>query len=242
MRLSLHPQGPAPAPQSSAEAAAEPTRRSWLKRLGALIGGGLLAGPALAKAAPASPRGVMGVDPFIGEIMLFAGNFEVRGFAFCNGQLLPIAQNTALFSLLGTTYGGNGQTTFALPDLRGRVPMHHGQGPGLSPYFLGQSGGSETATIGTAQLPAHAHPETLVASTAPATSGNPTGLALAVPSGLDVNNDPVSVQAYGPGTPAATSAAGTTGASGGGQPIDKMPPYLALNYQIALVGIFPSRN
>ncbi|MDB5234778.1 MAG: Tail Collar domain protein [Hymenobacter sp.] len=241
MKLSLHPQGQAPAQQSSADMAAEPTRRSWLKRLGALIGGGLLAGPALAKAEPASPRGVLADGAYVGEIMLFAGNFAVQNFAFCNGQLLSIAQNTALFSILGTTYGGDGRVTFALPDLRSRVPMHFGQGPGLSNYDLGQNGGSESVTLLNSQLPSHAHAETLVASTAAATSGDPTGLALAVPSGLDVNNDPVSVKSYGPNTPAATSATSNTGASGGGQPAVTIPPYLALNYQICLNGIFPPR-
>jgi microcystin-dependent protein len=101
-----------------------------------------------------------GVDEFIGEITIFAGNFEIRGYAFCNGQLLPIAQNTALFSILGTTYGGNGQTTFGLPDLRGRVPIHSGggsQGPGLSPYDLGEMGGTETNTLLITNMPAHNH-------------------------------------------------------------------------------------
>ena len=103
-------------------------------------------------------------SPFIGQITLFAGNFAPRGWAFCNGQLLSIAQNTALFSILGTTYGGNGQTTFALPDLRGRVPVHAGQGPGLSNYDLGQQGGAESVTLTTAQMPAHTHPANANAS------------------------------------------------------------------------------
>ena len=96
-------------------------------------------------------------EPFIGQIIIFAGNFAIRGYAMCNGQILPIAQNTALFSILGTTYGGNGQTTFALPDLRSRVPLHFGQGPGLSSYDLGQVGGTESVTITTNQMPAHFH-------------------------------------------------------------------------------------
>jgi len=95
--------------------------------------------------------------PFIGMIVMFGGNFAPRSWAFCSGQILPIAQNTALFSILGTTYGGNGQTTFALPDLRSRVPIHPGQGPGLSPYSLGQQGGVETVTLTTNQMPAHNH-------------------------------------------------------------------------------------
>src|SRR5262245_44407760 len=98
------------------------------------------------------------MDPFIGQLMLVPYNFAPRGWALCNGQILPIAQNTALFSLLGTTYGGNGQTTFALPDLRGRVPISSGQGPGLSNYDLGEVGGVETVTLTTTQMPAHGHP------------------------------------------------------------------------------------
>src|SRR5690606_28605047 len=97
------------------------------------------------------------MEPFIGMIFIFAGNFEIRDYAFCNGQLLSIAQNTALFSILGTTYGGNGQTTFALPDLRGRTPIHFGQGPGLSNISLGQIGGVESLTLTTSQMPAHVH-------------------------------------------------------------------------------------
>src|SRR4051794_30340022 len=104
--------------------------------------------------------------PFIGQISLFGGNFAPRGWAFCNGQLLAVSQNTALFSILGTTYGGNGQTTFALPDLRGRVPVHFGQGPGLSPYQLGEVGGTETTTLNVNQLPPHTH------AVAPAASNN----------------------------------------------------------------------
>jgi microcystin-dependent protein len=98
-------------------------------------------------------------DPFVGEIRMFAGNFAPRGWAFCNGQLIPISQNTALFSLLGTTYGGDGRSTFALPDLRGRVPLHAGQGSGLSDYPLGSRGGSEQVVLTTAQLPAHSQPK-----------------------------------------------------------------------------------
>src|SRR5271157_5430691 len=110
-------------------------------------------------------------NPFVAEIRIFCGNFAPTGWAFCNGQILPIAQNTALFSLLGTTYGGDGRTTFALPDLRGRVPISSGQGPGLASYALGQSGGAETATLGASQLPAHNHLVNAVSG--PATSAHP---------------------------------------------------------------------
>ena len=165
----------------------------------------------------------MSASPFIAEIILFAGNFAPRGWAFCNGQLLSISQNTALFSLLGTTYGGNGQTTFALPDLRSRVPVHPGQGPGLSSYQLGQSGGAETVTLGVNQLPAHTHAATSPPVDTAATSNRPT-------SGMA----PARGGAYAPGP--------SVGSTGGSQPHTNLQPHLALNYIIATQGIFPSRN
>src|SRR3954465_13916452 len=113
--------------------------------------------------------------PFIGQISLFGGNFAPRGWAFCKGQLLAISQNTALFSILGTTYGGNGQTTFALPDLRGRVPIHFGQGPGLSSYALGETGGAETTTLTVNELPAHTHAVSPRASNNAQTTNRPGG-------------------------------------------------------------------
>ena len=165
-------------------------------------------------------------EPFIGSIILFGGNFAPRNWAFCNGQLLAISQNTALFSLLGTTYGGNGQTTFALPDLRGRAPIHFGQGPGLTNYDLGQVGGEETVTLTQAQLPPHTH-------TQPTTNGQQTtnrpGNALPARGGVYSNESDGS--AFHPTT-----------ATGGGQPHDNRSPYLAVNYIICLFGIFPSRN
>ena len=169
--------------------------------------------------------------PFIGEIRLFPYNFAPRGWAFCNGQILPIAQNTALFSLLGTTYGGNGQTTFALPDLRGRVANGSGQGPGLQNYSLGQVAGEESVTLLTTQLPAHTHPFTPPCNTDDPSAGSPK------------NNFPATVgnPIYAT-TTNATMGAGTTGGSGGSQPHDNLQPYLTLNYCIALQGIFPSRN
>ena len=165
-------------------------------------------------------------EPFLGEIILFAGNFAPRGWAFCNGQILSIAQNTALFSILGTTYGGNGVTTFALPDLRGRVPVHPGQGPGLSQYDLGQVGGSETVTLSVNELPQHTHRQP--ATNAEQTTNRPNG-ALPARGGVygAVSDDSL----LGPTTPA-----------GGNQPHNNIQPYLALNYIIALEGIFPSRN
>lgn len=169
-------------------------------------------------------------DPFIGEIRLFAGNFAPRDWAFCNGQLMSIAQNTALFSLLGTMYGGNGQTTFALPDLRGRVPVHMGQGPGLTPRTQGEMAGSETVTLLSSQMPAHSH--ALRASTAAASGSTPAGALLGA----------TSVNSYDSSAAGVAMAPGAIGNSGGSQPHDNMAPTLTLNYIIALFGIFPSRN
>lgn len=194
-------------------------------------------------------------EPFIGQIIMAGFNFAPRGYAFCNGQILSIAQNTALFSLLGTTYGGNGQTTFALPNLQSRVPMHFGQGPGLSYYQLGQMAGSETVTMTIPQMPAHNHAfvgsGTLDSVGSKASDQTPqAGSYLA--RGVDKAAVPDSVPAIY--VPAATAApltkiplggmnvAGTVGIQGGSQPQPNLPPYLALNYSIALQGIFPSRN
>lgn len=171
------------------------------------------------------------MDPFLASIMIFAGNFPVRGWAFCQGQLLSIAQNTALFSLLGTTYGGNGQTTFALPDLRGRVPIGIGQGPGLSNYTLGEMAGSEAITLLTTNLPLHNH--TTTGSTLAGNTSDPTGAVLANSGALDKEYSTV-LSSNVPMAP--------TGGTGGGQPLSIRTPYLVLTYQIALQGIFPSRN
>lgn len=165
-------------------------------------------------------------EPFIGSIILFAGNFAPRGWAFCNGQLLAISQNTALFSILGTTYGGNGQTTFALPDLRGRVPVSSGQGPGLSSYSLGQQAGEENVTLNAQQLPSHTHSQP--ATNGQETTNRPNG---ALPARGGVYSNESDGSAFHPTT-----------AAGGGQPHDNLPPYLTLNYIIALEGIYPSRN
>lgn len=164
-------------------------------------------------------------EPFIGQIMLFAGNFAPRGFAFCAGQLLPIAQNTALFSILGTTYGGNGQTTFALPDLRGRVPLGPGQGPGLQNRDLGESAGEESHTLIVGEMPQHAH------------------LPQAANSDQTTNRAAGSVPANGGVYSTSPNASGApTGLAGGSQPHNNLQPYLGLSYCIALEGIFPSRN
>ena len=177
-------------------------------------------------------------EPYIGEISMFAGNFAIRGYAFCQGQILSIAQNTALFSILGTTYGGNGQTTFALPDLRGRAPIGSGQGPGLSIRSLGQVLGSETVTLTLNQMPAHNHTVTVnpQAVAAAGTTADPTGAYPANTGALDKEYSTTG------STVNMGAAAGTVGIAGGSQPHDNMPPSLVINFLIALEGIFPSRN
>lgn len=153
-------------------------------------------------------------DPFLAEIRLFAGNFAPRGWAFCNGQILPISQNTALFALIGTYYGGDGKTTFALPDLRDRVPIHQGQGPGLSVRSLGEVGGAGSVQLTLAELPAHVHP----ASDLPATTNRATDAV------------PAAGGRYTTATPTGPAAAH-----------NNRPPFLGLAYIIALQGIFPPR-
>jgi microcystin-dependent protein len=172
----------------------------------------------------------MPASPFIGEILIFAGNFAPRGYAFCNGQVLSISQNTALFSILGTTYGGNGQTNFALPNLQSRFPIHPGTGQGLSTYGLGDQGGLETVVMSLGQMPTHGH---LVNPATSATTKNPAG---AVPGFTAAG---ASYAAPPSGAPMHSSMISLTG---GSQPHQNLPPYLALNFCIALEGIFPSRN
>jgi microcystin-dependent protein len=169
-------------------------------------------------------------DPFIGEITMFGGNFAPRNWAFCDGQLLSIAQNQALFALLGTTYGGDGRTTFGLPDLRGRIPIHVGSGPGLSGRSWGQRGGQETVTLATQQLPSHQHIQQ--GTDSDATSADPTDGLAAKAQNVTYNSS---------GSPADMNAASVQ-AAGGSQPHDNMQPYLCVNFVIALFGIFPSRN
>ena len=168
------------------------------------------------------------MDPFIGELRCFGFNFAPVGWALCNGQLLAIQSNTALFSLLGTMYGGNGQTTFALPDLRGRTSLAFGQGPGLTNRTQGELGGNETVTLTSATIPAHSH--TVAASSTP-TSKNPSG---AFPS--------VTAAGSSYGTPGDLQMnAGMIAGGGSGQPHENMQPYLVLNWCIALEGVYPSR-
>ena len=166
-------------------------------------------------------------QPFIGEIKMFAGNFAPRNYAYCNGFLLPIAQNTALFSILGTTYGGDGRQTFGLPDLQDRLPMHAGNGPGLTQRRIGQQGGADTATLTTQNMPAHIHPA-LATNEAPDTAS---------PAGATPAMAPI-YEAGGNATAMANEALLPTG---GGQAHNNQQPYLRLNFIIALQGLFPSR-
>jgi microcystin-dependent protein len=176
------------------------------------------------------PVGTHAQTRYLGSVALVSFNFAPKGWAVCDGQLLSIAQNTALFSLLGTTYGGNGINTFALPDLRGRMPIGPGQGPGLNSYTAGESGGSETETLTLAQIPAHSH--TPIGSASPANTGSVSGTYWATPRLLLYSNV----------TPSVPMSGMAIGSTGGGQPHDNQKPYLTITYIIALEGIFPSRN
>lgn len=180
-------------------------------------------------------------DVYLGQIVMFGGNFAPRGFALCNGQLLSIAQNSALFSLLGTTYGGDGRTTFALPNLQSRLPIHVGQGPGLSSYVLGQSGGSTSVTITTATMPTHTH--TLNATTTQADSAAIANSLL--PGRPTAGSKPRFYVAPMPNQPDPVPEVLNTavcGSAGGNQPHTNLMPSLCITFVIALQGIFPSRN
>ncbi|WP_205516957.1 tail fiber protein [Paenibacillus sp. SYP-B3998] len=174
------------------------------------------------------------MDPFVGEIRLFGLNFEPKGWAFCNGQLLPISQNSALFSLLGATYGGDGKSTFALPDLQGMVPMHAGQGPGLSEYALGKIGGSESVTLLADHIPTHSH--ALQYGTSGGTQESPVGQILKDTGGRRGG------LAYTSLTNMVPMGGNAIMQAGGGQPHNNMQPYLTLNFCIALEGVFPPRS
>jgi microcystin-dependent protein len=171
-------------------------------------------------------------DPFVAEIRIFPFNFAPKGWAWCDGQLLPISQNTALFSLLGTTYGGDGKSTFALPDLQGRAPMHPGRGPGLSLHDLGETGGSETVTLLESEIPAHSH--SLMSLGAPANRTNPIGNTIArVSAGNAYVTPPVALVSMAPGA---------LPPAGGDQPHNNMQPYLTFYFNIALQGVYPPRT
>jgi microcystin-dependent protein len=170
-------------------------------------------------------------NPFVAEIRIFPFNFAPTGWAFCDGQLLPISQNTALFSLLGTTYGGDGKSNFALPDMQGNAPMHPGQGPGLSLHDLGETGGSDTVTLLESEMPSHSH--TFIASQADGISRLPSANLVANMIGVNGFAAPGPVVAMHPNAIAPT---------GGDQPHNNMQPYLTLNFCIALQGVFPPRT
>ncbi len=173
-------------------------------------------------------------DPFVAEIRIFPFNFAPKGWAWCDGQLMPISQNTALFSLLGTTYGGDGKSNFALPGLQGRAAMHPGQGPGLSLHDLGETGGSETVTLLESEIPAHSH--AVQAQNSNSNLNDPAGAVLARP--------------FGGGNLYKTAAGATVTAiapealapAGGDQPHNNMQPYLTLYFAIAMQGVFPPRT
>lgn len=180
------------------------------------------------------------MEGMIGEVRMFAGNFAPKNWAYCQGQILQISQNTALFSILGTTYGGNGTTNYALPDMQGRVCVGTGNGPGLSPYALGQKSGTETVTLTMTQMPAHSHVATgsftpWVNAAAPDET-NPSGGFLAVSTGGDIYSGNSNA------TMAPSPITATIGNSGSNQPHENMQPFLGMNYVICMYGIFPSRN
>ena len=174
-------------------------------------------------------------EPFLGEIKIVGFNFAPRGWALCDGQLLPISQNQSLFSLFGTYYGGDGRTTFGLPELRGRFPMHQGSGPGLTPRSIGLRSGNESVAMSVNQMPSHNHAGTVVSSADEGDRTDPAGAYHARPE------DPV--QPYG-GTAGGTMAAGGVQISntGSGQAAPNMPPFIVLNFVVALTGLYPSRK
>jgi microcystin-dependent protein len=172
-----------------------------------------------------------GVTPYLGEIRFVAFNFAPQGWALCNGQLLPISQNAALFNLLGTTYGGDGKTNFALPNLQGRMPLAKGEGPSGASYFLGQTGGQTSVTLSVAQMPKHSH--SLHVSSTTANTKAPAGAVSAGDSGLAT---------YSSLAPDAVMSSKSIGTSGGTTPVPTMPPYLGLTCIIALEGVYPTQN
>ncbi len=172
-------------------------------------------------------------NPFVAEIRIFPFNFAPKGWAFCNGYLLPISQNTALFSLLGTTYGGDGKSNFALPNLQGASPLHQGQGPGLSLYQLGESGGSDTVTLLQSEIPLHGHSLMGDVSTADVNTPGPTSSYSRSTPGSAYRNTTTNLTGM---------SANAIAPAGGGQPHNNLMPYLTLNFCIALQGVYPPRT
>lgn len=184
----------------------------------------------------------MSTEPFIGEIKILGFNFAPLGYQTCQGQLMSIAENTALFALIGTYYGGDGQSTFALPDLQGRAPVGQGQGAGLPSYLIGEEAGSTSTSISTANLPAHIHPGAGISVNIPVSTGgsdiaSPEGAFLCDRGAEVYSSIATSGKNYG-----ASTVSGNTGATGSSMPFDIMNPYLTINYSIAIEGIFPSRS
>ena len=173
------------------------------------------------------------MDPFVAEIRIFPFNFAPKGWAFCDGQILPLSQNTALFSLLGTTYGGDGKSNFALPNMQGNAPMHPGQGPGLSLHDLGETGGSDTVTLLESEIPSHSH--TLMCLPAVADSQSPAGGTIARVTGAQPYLAPA-------GAPLVAMNSNAVTPAGGDQPHNNLQPYLTLNFCIALQGVYPPRT
>ena len=171
-------------------------------------------------------------QPYVGEIRIFAGNFAPSGWMLCQGQLLPISENEVLFQLIGTTYGGDGQSTFALPNLASRVPVHQGTGPGLSPYVMGQVGGQDQVTLTQQQTPVHTHP---VLATAGGQVNSPQNAYFAT-----LTSNQTGAAAYSTDPPNTTLVATSVSVTGGSQPHDNIQPSLALNFIISLFGVFPS--
>jgi microcystin-dependent protein len=180
--------------------------------------------------------------PYIGEIRLFAGNFAPQGWAFCDGSLLQISDNDALFALIGTTYGGDGQSTFAIPDLRGRVPIGFGQGAGLSDRILGEKMGQETVTLSTANVPSHSHIGRIVVNNGNATTNAPSASASIATSGSFSGRTFLPNLSYNSSVPDILLQSVTTSSVGSSIPISITKPRLGINYIISLFGIFPSQN
>jgi len=168
-------------------------------------------------------------QPYVGEIRMFAGNFAPSGWMFCEGQLVPISENETLFNLIGTTYGGDGQSTFALPDLRGRLPIHQGQGSGLSSYIVGQNGGVEEVTLTVSQIPSHGH--SFLSSGSFGTLSTASGNVLAQNQAIKL---------YDSAAANVAMSAGTVGSTGGSQPHNNFQPYLCVSFIISLYGVYPS--